>query len=181
MLTLFYLEGSASGWELPRVSAVSWKAAFNMPVRKRMQISSFSPFWVRFMPPPHAQPPGSNKSQRGRECCEETDTLQLLCSGQGEGMCGDQQLLPGISNLLQHTLPPLPSAALETTHQNLGIYLLVIPLPSLVCPVWHGAIQLILAEGSVRDEPFPCSLPKFCPASDGSPRIPGLGCTADLS
>lgn len=186
VLALFYIEGNASAWDLPRVSAVNWKAAFNMPVRKRMQISSFSLFWVRFMPPPHAQPPGSNKSQRGRECCKETDTLQFLCAGQGDGMCGDQQLLPGITNLVQHTIPLLPSTTLEITHQNMGIYFLVIPLPSLlcqgcVCPVWDGAVNLILAEGSIRDEPFPCSVPKFSPASDGSPRTPGLGCTADLS
>lgn len=128
VLALFYIEGSASAWDLPRVSAVNWKAAFNMPVRKRMQISSFSLFWVRFMPPPHAQPPGSNKSQRGRECCKETDTLQFLCAGQGDGMCGDQQLLPGITNLV-HTIPLLPSTTLETTHQNMGIYFLVIPFP----------------------------------------------------
>lgn len=38
-------------------------------------------FWVRFMPPPHAQPPGSNKSQRGRECCKKTVPLQFLCEG----------------------------------------------------------------------------------------------------
>lgn len=186
MLALFYIEESTSAWDLPRVLAVNWKAAFNMPVRKRMQISSFSLFLVRFMPPPHAQPPGSNKSQRGRECCKETDPLQFLCAGQGDGMCGDQQLLPGITNLVQHTIPLLPSDTLEATHQNMGIYFLVIPLPSLlcqgcVCPVWNGAVNLILAEGSVRDEPFPCSVPKFSPASDGSPRTPGLGCTAHLS
>lgn len=115
-----------------------------------------------------------------------TDTLQFVCAGQGEGMCGDQQLLPGITNLLQNTLPLLPSTTLETTHQNLGIYFTVIPLPSLlcqgcVCPVWDGAINLLLAEELTGDESFPCSMPKLSPASDGSPRTPGLGCTAELS
>lgn len=43
--------------------------------------ANVSLFWVRFMPPPHAQPPGSNKSQRGRECCKETVPLQFLCDG----------------------------------------------------------------------------------------------------
>lgn len=109
VLALCYPEGSASAWDLPRLSALNWKAAFNMPVRKQMQISSFSLFWVRFMPPPHAQPPGSNKSQRGRECCKERDALQFLCAGQGEGMCGDQQLLPGIPNLVQHSSHSFPA------------------------------------------------------------------------
>lgn len=59
-----------------------------------------------------------------------TDTQQFVCAGQGEGMCGDQQLLPGITNLLQNALPLLPSTTLETTHQNLGIYFLVIFPPS---------------------------------------------------
>jgi len=54
-----------SAWDPLGVSRVNWKAAFNMSVRERMQISTFSLFWVRFMPPPHAQPPGSNKSQKG--------------------------------------------------------------------------------------------------------------------
>lgn len=81
-------------------------------------------------------------------------------------------------------LPLLPHTTLETTHQNLGIYFLVIPFPSLlcqgcVCSVWDGAINLILAEGSIRDEPFPCSIPKFSPASDGSPR-PELHCSPEL-
>lgn len=99
-----------SAWGLLSISAVNWKAAFNMPARERMQISSFSLFWVRFMPPPHAQPPGSNKSQRGRECCKETFTLQFLCEGQGNGMCGDQRAAP------RHIAPA--SQTWSSTHSN---------------------------------------------------------------
>lgn len=97
-------------WDLFGSLAVNWKAAFNMPARERMQISSFSLFWVRFMPPPHAQPPGSNKSQRGRECCKETVTLQFLCEGQGDEMCRDHPATP------RHVTPA--SQTWSSTHSH---------------------------------------------------------------
>lgn len=110
-------EGSAqpAACDLPRVSAASWKAALNMPVREQMQISSFSFFWVRFMPPAHAQPPGSNKSQRGRECGKESVTLLLRCEGPGDGTCGDRPATPRHAAPASHTFlllqqrpPPRP-------------------------------------------------------------------------
>lgn len=164
VLTLFYLEGSASAWDLPRVSAVNWKAAFNMPVRKQMQISSFSLFWVRFMPPPHAQPPGSNKSQRGRECCKKQIPCSLCVQGREKGCVGISSCFQASQTWCcthSHSLPALhwrpPTRTWGFTFNHPPS---LPPVQGCVCPVWDGTINLILAEGLTRDEPFPCSMPK---------------------
>ena len=148
-----------------------------------MQISSFSVFWVRFMPPPQAQPPGSNKSQRGRECCKETVTLKFLCEGQGGGMCGDQSAAPRHVSPALQTFPPLhqrpPPQSLGKQRRDL-LFSHPPSLPSCASVVcvpryrrlgWSRQPHLG-RQVYYRDERFACSVPKSSPACDelGTPR-----------
>lgn len=98
MLALFYTEGIASAFCLGPAQGFSSELGSCIQYASEGANANFLllSLLVRFMPPPHAQPPGSNKSQRGRECCKGTITLQFLCEGQGDRTCGDQPVLPGM-------------------------------------------------------------------------------------
>lgn len=65
------------------------------------------------MPPPHAQPPGSNKSQRGRESSEETVTMRFCVRGREMGCVEpascSQARSPHLADLVQCVLLLLPN------------------------------------------------------------------------
>lgn len=143
-------------------------------------------FLVRFMPPPHAQPPGSSKSQRGRESSKETP-CSFCVRGREMGCVGpascSQARSPHPSNLVQCMLLLLPNNHLrghlsEPGKQRRDLLFSHPPsFPSVwvlhVCQDTRGWDNLSLADGFIRDdERFACSVPKSPPACDelGTPQ-----------